>query len=378
MGLKRKHRLRIGSTVTVKNFFMPKVISEWQHDLGQSTAVKRLKETCEWAKSFSDLSPTWNNHVMEFNTTIQGVRVSGKIEVTDRALKLEGKLPLIALPFKSWIPNILKNALKERPQQEQVTANNADPLVLYLHIPKAGGTTVGEFIYNHCRTDEESDEGLIKNGVFFTPDGFFQDGEAEQYAKYNSILLRPDLRAVTGHFSYGIHRYINRTFRYITVLREPVSRVISLYRYLKLEGSMSLEEFARSTQYQELNNDQTRRIAGGEPAIRPCTRKDLETAKQNLQNHFAVVGTTERIDETLALLKLSFGWDKKIASYPRNVNARSGSDPIPEAVINILQEKNRLDRELYDFADQLMNEKIAACGSEFANMLQQQKALNLG
>lgn len=355
---------------------MPTVISEWQHELGQATAIKRLKETCEWARGFSDLRSTWDDHIMEFKATIQGIRVNGKIEVTDHALKLEGKLPLIALPFKSWIPNILKNALKERRQQEPLTVNNTDPLVLYLHIPKAGGTTLGEFIYNQCRTKDDSDEGLIKNGVFFTPDGFFQDNDSE-HSKYASILQRGDLRVVTGHFSYGIHQYVKKPFRYVTVLREPVSRVVSLYRYLKLENSMSIEKFAQSNHYQELSNDQTRRIAGGEPAIRQCTRKDLEAAKQNLQNHFAVVGTTERFDETLSLLRLGFGWNKNVPSYPRNVTANTDDNKISTTALKILQDKNELDAELYDFANQLMNEKIAAYGNEFANMLKQQKALNL-
>ncbi len=42
--------------------------------------------------------------------------------------------------------------------------------------------------------------------------------------------------------------------------------------------------------------------------------------QKNLQQHFAVVNTTERFDETLALLKQTFAWKKEIASYARNVN----------------------------------------------------------
>ena len=93
---------------------MPKVTSEITHDLGQKEAIRRLKEACEWAHGVSDLRETWAGNVLEFSTSIQGVKVSGKVKVTDNSVNLKGKIPLIAVPFKSWIPNILRNALKER------------------------------------------------------------------------------------------------------------------------------------------------------------------------------------------------------------------------------------------------------------------------
>ena len=45
----------------------------------------------------------------------------------------------------------------------------------------------------------------------------------------------------------------------------------------------------------------------------PCTAEIFERAKENLRRHFSVVGLSERFEETLALMKLRFGW--KLKSY---------------------------------------------------------------
>lgn len=355
---------------------MPKLTSEIKHNLEQSEAMQRLKDSCEWAHSVSDLRETWTGNTLEFNASIQGIKVSGKVEVTEDSLKFTGSLPLIALPFKSWLPNILKNALKLRKPTGEIAEDLSDtPLVIYLHIPKAGGTTLGEFIYNQCRSNDTNDEGLIKNGVFFTTDGFFRKNDLGS-PQIKNILQRKDLRAVIGHFTFGIHYFVERPFRYITMLRNPINRVISLYHYLKLEDQMSLEDFANACQYREIDNDQTRRIAGVNPDIGKCSEKDLAIAKENLRQHFAVVGTTERFDEMLALLKLKFNWTQQVSAYPRNVNNDKKNYAPSETAIKAIENRNLFDIELHAYANQLMGEMINR-DEQFFELLQQQKDLNV-
>lgn len=356
---------------------MPNVKSHVKHDLGKVLAIKRMKEACEWAHSISDLHENWRDNLMEFTVSIQGVKISGTVEVADEALLFNGMLPLIALPFKSWIPNMLKNALKERPgANRQGILHSEEPLLFYLHVPKAGGTTLGEFIYNQCKNDDDADEGLIKHGVFFTPHGFFRSAATSDDSQFGEVLKRADLRAVIGHFAFGIHAEVNRPFRYVTVLRQPVSRVVSLYHYLKLEGRMSLYEFANTTNYREVDNDQVRRIAGVNPGINECTQAHLEQAKRNLRNHFAVAGVMERFDETLVLLQQKLGWSKKLASYPRNVNTdKTNASPAPETIA-LLESRNVFDAALYRYANELMDELIAQDEEQFYERLREQKARN--
>lgn len=355
---------------------MPKVKNEISHDLGQEEAIKRLKMACEWGRGISDLQETWEHNFLSFSVSIQGVKISGAVEVTNDALKLEGKIPLIAVPFKSWLPNILRNAIKDRKEQiETIGDVSKDPLILYLHIPKSGGTTLGEFIYNQCQNEQDSDEGLIKNGVLFLGDGFFRENDSSIPIPLQKLLSRNDLRAVIGHFAFGIHDYIEKPFKYVTILRNPVKRVCSLYNYLNISGKTSLEDFAKYPMYREIDNDQTRRITGVNPEIGQINEEHLEIAKANLRRHFSIVGTTERFDETLVLLQRRLNWQKEIPTFPRNVTKKKAVR-LSDATIKAIESRNLLDIELHKFAGQLLDEMIAAEGEDLSTLLTSQKTLN--
>jgi len=84
------------------------------HDLGQKEAIKRLKENIEWARGISDLQGAWTENIFTFSVSIQGIVLKGNFQVEDNSLKSKVHLPLIAMPFKGWFPNILRNALKKR------------------------------------------------------------------------------------------------------------------------------------------------------------------------------------------------------------------------------------------------------------------------
>ena len=365
---------------------MPRYRTQIPHDLGRDEALARLQAFSRKAGDFSNVEGTWEGARYSFAASIQGIRVRGTLAVEADHLDLDARLPLVAMPFAGWFPRFVKTALAApapegagagggpggaaaEPDASAADGALSDPVVLFLHVPKAGGTTLSEYIYGQVRgpaDPAEADGGLWSRGVLFLSHGFFREPETPGYLR--PLLARPDLRAVLGHLSFGLHAHLERPSTYVTLLRDPVERVVSMYHYLQMEGRMTLEAFAERPPFKEVDNDQTRRIAGVDPPVGACTAAHLEAAKDNLREHFAVVGTTERFAETVVALTRAFGWRHEPATYPRNVNAgRPATESVPARAVEAVRARNRLDAELHAFAGGLLDQ--AARGPGFADDL---------
>lgn len=359
--------------------------SEIRHALGRAEALARLRAYTAWARDYSDLKGTWQGHCYVFATTIQGVAIRGMIRVEEDHLKLESQLPAAAPMFASWLPRLAQMALAPRgagaeaPGADAAPAADGDapPVVLYLHVPKAGGHTLTEYIRAQCAAGERREgDGLLDGGVLAVQYGFFRDPGLAVPAHVRPLLRRPGLRAVAGHFTFGLHEHVARPWTYVTVLRDPVERVLSLYYFLGLHERMSLEEFAADPPFREADNDQVRRIAGVDPPLGGCTRETLERARENLRRHFSVVGTVERFDETLVLLDRRLGWTREVPSRPRNVNPdREPAAALPRAALEAIRGRNELDAELHRWAGEWMDRAIAEEGPAFREALARRRAL---
>jgi hypothetical protein len=177
------------------------------------------------------------------------------------------------------------------------------------------------------------------------------------------------MRVFQGHMPFGLHRVLPQSVSYITVLRDPVDRGISEYYYAlsrvvhpehRSIKRLSLDEYIRATPYA---NVQTKMLAGQDSGYDflsgDCTTETLRLAKQNLDEHFSLVGLTERFDETLALAKVLFGW--KIENYASfNVTkGRPKREEIPNEVRAAITERYQYDVELYQHAVLLFERTIA-------------------
>jgi hypothetical protein len=159
--------------------------------------------------------------------------------------------------------------------------------LVFLHIQKTGGITLQRILRRKLGAS------LLQRGVQLI-------SNSTQPANLEAVLKakRPEDRYFIGHVCFGVHRFLPEPYTYATFLREPVSRIISLYTYSrsnptayyhKQAVNKTLEEFALKTPLLELDNGQVRFLAGdpqdlfiNRTPVGQCTSELLETVLINL------------------------------------------------------------------------------------------------
>jgi len=169
---------------------------------------------------------------------------------------------------------------------------------------------------------------------------------------------------IHGHFDMSLGKLMPAAASFITILRDPIDRAVSHHNHYRrltsdpihpLAMQSSLEEWVSSCRLVEMDNGQTRRLAGEmDLPIGKVSSRTLDTAKANLIR-FAVVGLTERFEETQILLHQKFNWP--YCRYPsRNVNpTRPKKVELDQTVLSRIKTANQFDIELYQFATELFN-----------------------
>ena len=132
---------------------------------------------------------------------------------------------------------------------------------------------------------------------------------------------------------------------------------------------MDLLDYLSSDLTAELQNDQTRLIAGEFRTDVNITEEHLRVAIGNIHNDFDVVGISERFDESLLLIKHLFKW-KNIFYIPLNVTfKRPPVSSLPDDILAVIKEKNHFDIQLYQYANGLLDQSIADYGPSFSSDL---------
>lgn len=252
-----------------------------------------------------------------------------------------------------------------------------DQALIFLHLPKCAGTTLNRIIeweYNPMRVFS------IDPVLFLWSYQKLNRWPAKRLAK---------MQVFKGHMPFGIHKRLPQPYTYITFLRDPVERVISAYYFARNYllhpkhrwiSKLTLEEYARVSPN---HNVQCKYLSGrpfvGDFHAGDCNAEMLETAKENLDRYFSLVGITERFDEGLAILKIIFGWE--IAKYANfNVTkSRQAKTSLPAATVELIADRNKYDMALYEYASTIFGQTRAQYGDEVQRritLISQAKTLN--
>lgn len=245
--------------------------------------------------------------------------------------------------------------------------------LIFLHIPKTGGSTLSKIL-----------ERYYSRGQTVMLDG-------PKIARFKTLPAaeRGRYRLIQGHLYFGVHRFIPRASTYITFLRRPVERVLSFYHYaqstpdhylypLLATERLDLKTLLARELTLELCNEQTRLLAGDgwEDPQRVVTRAALERAQANLRSHFRIVGLLEEFDASLLLLRRAFDWHLPFYVKENVTKEKPDDASLDVETRRLVEDANCLDLELYEYARNLFDEQCCAAGDSFAAELCHFRRLN--
>jgi len=232
------------------------------------------------------------------------------------------------------------------------------PPLIFVHVPKTAGTTTKNVLMRNFR---------------FRLDSYGNDFFPRYYPDEFLSLVRPWIsddprRPVffTGHIDIAndVFRYMPVPYLAITVLREPVSRIVSQYRAESVlptpvgaemrTGKISLLEYFRRLYPPRLLQHQIFAPNSG----------DVDEALQNIGNKMSVFGLQERHDEFLVMLGALLGLPD-IVHAPLNVTS-SRAVQVPPSEIEEIRELLSDDIAFYTRAKALYEARISQMPEDFA------------
>jgi len=249
--------------------------------------------------------------------------------------------------------------------------------LILLHIPKTAGTSLRHVVMRRYAPPEV----LILDGLHPERDLdklIAQTPEQQQERKF-----------ISGHIPWGISTKLSMDPAYITCLRDPIERMISLYYYSKrttdhylhrtiMQSSLSLDDFLQSSLSTELMNGQTRLLAGLNPiSPEPCTEEIYQTALHHLEKDILLAGLSSHFDETLLILTRKMGWTTPPFYRALNVRkTKAGTENISEETRKIFLKNNTFEQDLYQQVRARYEREKAAAGPEFPAKVLKFKKMN--
>lgn len=216
--------------------------------------------------------------------------------------------------------------------------------LVFLHLPKTGGSTIR----------------YILKKMYLPSESFFINGDKDKEV-FNKMsnANKIKLKLIAGHFGMNFMNMIPLPFSIFTMIRDPVERIVSYYRYvnrtpahfqypLLQEENMGLVEYAIGNYHKDLDNAIVRLYCSRDFPIDGCQDSDLESAKFHLKTKVDCFGVTERFDESLQMFKKVLGW-AEIPVYVKINVSPEDEIVIDNQIRNSIIEKNIFDYQLYQW-----------------------------
>ncbi len=238
----------------------------------------------------------------------------------------------------------------------------------FYHIPKCGGTSLSEALHAVVPFNQhigQAPANTTRRAAAIYHSGrddeiaFADDGEhgASVYALREQMLLAfmaHDDALVHGHvlFSRKADRHFGDRYQYVTMLRDPMDRVISNYRGATRDGNTSLSFDAYLDSYLGRSHaTHNLRYFSGRAHVAPDEETAALVEAKSIIDKFAIIGFVNEMDTFVEEFERLFGARLAIGRY--NVGKNTRPDIAPE-IWSKLEASCAADIELHNYARRVM------------------------
>lgn len=228
--------------------------------------------------------------------------------------------------------------------------------VFLIHLPKTGGTNLDALTValakmgklKHHRFAVPRQKNVSPNRITAGWIGGLQTAKEKLREEPNFCK---DLNFITGHFPLGLHKLTGTgSAKYVFIMRDPISRELSCVNFAHQREYVSRAD-AEEYILNNLDNPQTRMLAGEEHMSGDCTEKTLEAAKRNIMEHCLLGGVTEDTNAFIQILASIQDWGP-VALCRSQVTGVKVFDQISIELQKKLEEKHKFDLQLYAWVKQ--------------------------
>ena len=250
---------------------------------------------------------------------------------------------------------------------------------VFIHIPKSSGSTIRRIL---------SREYGNRHILYFEPGSRTWEAHHSGEEPLQVQIAARGIRLITGHLPFGVHETIKEACRYFSMVRDPVARAVSEYYYAYSyphhrlrhpirSGRLSLDDFMAGPEY-VAGGGQCAMLAGGFRSRDGITGAAIE----NVRHGLAVVGTTERFEESILLIARTCGWQPplfvrtNVTKLDADIEARR--EQSTAIASGRYREYFRSDYAVYRAVETLLTERIAAEGVAFQHALEALREIQQG
>lgn len=228
-----------------------------------------------------------------------------------------------------------------------------DKSIIHIHNSKTGGTSIAYFMrivdskvgvksylaYDEC--DAQPISNVMTKGCIGGLKSIKVISESRDLSTLKNVYIH-------GHMPLPSKHYFGPDVSYISIIRDPLDRMISLANYLYQKSFIEENEIEDLLLNKEIDNLQTRALAGEDYMAGECTEETFTKAVSNIQETFTIVAPNEAVDDVMALIANHYG--VKDVAYSRA--AISGLKVITkdnQELCDKIIERNQFDIRLHEY-----------------------------